>query len=131
MEGATDVKSKGHCLDVLYSSISSDTIKKIEKEYREIGGEERKNTLYLRACLEGVTPVNENNQSARGTKLHQILKNNKDIFVVYRYMFEKGRAIDWEYFYFEFGNLDLVIFSLEKIANEMLSSEQVQRLNSM
>ena len=46
------------------------------------------------------------------------------MFVIYRYMFEKGRKQEWEYFYFEYGNLDLVINSLDLVSGQFLSERE-------
>jgi hypothetical protein len=127
MEGDSNIK--GHYLDDLYNKLTPNTKEKIKKEYQNIGGHDRKDTLYIRASMEGSNPTNSNDQPARGTKFDQVLKNNKDMFLIYRYMFENGRSQKWKYFYFEYGNLDLVISSLDKVAMGMLSPSQVQKVN--
>lgn len=127
MEGTSNIR--GHYLDVLFNKLTDAAKTTITKEYQNIDGCNRKKALYIRAGLEGSIPNNLNKQPIRGTKLEQVLKNNRDIFTVYRYMFENGRSKKWEYFCFEYGNLDLVVSSLEKTSNQMLSSNEREKVN--
>ena len=122
MEGKN--KPHGHDLNILYNKLSTNLQHRINKKYQSLNGEDRKKTLYLRASLENSNPDNSNNMPERGTKLKQLLKNNKDIFIMYRYMFEKGRQKEWEYFYFEYGNFDLACEALKIIANDLLSDKE-------
>ena len=122
MEGRE--KPHGHDLDILYNKLTTNLQHKINRKYQLLNGEDRKETLYLKASLENSNPDNLNNMPERGTKLKQLLKNNKDIFIMYRYMFERGRQKKWEYFYFEYGNFDLVCEALKIIANDLLSDKE-------
>ena len=121
MEG---IKPHGHELDKLFDKLSKDTKNLLSKEYEQLGGNERKDTLYIRCALNGTKPEKPTQQPARGVKLDQLLKNNNDIFVDYRYMYENGRSNKWEYFYFEHGNLYLAVRSLKKIASKFLDNER-------
>jgi len=87
MEGSTEIK--GHHLDILFEKLSDDTKREITKAYQNAGGLERKEAFYIRGRLTGSNVDEAANTPARGTKLNQLLKNNKDIFVIFRYMFEK------------------------------------------
>jgi HEPN domain-containing protein len=129
MEGNN--KPHGHDLYALYNKLSEKTRKELNKKYKEIDGEIRKDTLYIRAALENSEPNNANNNPIKGTKLKQIFNNNKNIFVMYRYMFEKGRTKEWEYFYFEYGNFDLVCQSLKLISNNMLNENEKLKVNNL
>ncbi len=126
MEGVS--RPHGHDLDILYNKLSSNLQNRINKKYQLLNGEDRKEVLYIRATLEGSEANNSNNTPTRGTKLKQLFKNNKDIFIMYRYMFEKGRTRDWEYFYFEYGNFDLSCEALKVIANDLLSETEQQKV---
>ena len=68
---------------------------------------------------------------ARGTKLNQLLKNNKDIFVIFRYMFEKARTQNWEYFFFEYENLDVAISALATVTDQFLTPEEIQKVSTV
>lgn len=128
MEGTIEVN--GHHLDKLYEKLPATTRSAIEEIYRGMGGNERQKTLYIRGRLEGSPSENLNPEPARGTKIAQLLKNNRDIFVTYRYMFEKARSSKWDYFCFEFGNLDILVFALSKTADEYLSSIEAQKVRA-
>ena len=128
MEGAT--KIHGHHLDTLYEELPEATRSAIEKIYRNMGGNDRQETLYIRGRLEKSTADNSNPDPIRGTKIAQLLKNNRNIFATYRYMFEKARGSKWEYFWFELGNLDLLIFALSKTADEYLSPIEEQKVRT-
>jgi len=127
MHGETRIR--GHMLDELYMKINETSRKRIEQYYNEMGGKDRRETLYLRASLEGSQPTNKNKLPKRGVKLDQVIKNNRDMFVMYRYMFTKGRTKQWEYFFFEYGNLDLVAKALEKHAHEFLKDHESNKVN--
>lgn len=121
MEG--NHKPHGHKLDNLYNKLSPNIQKQLNKEYKSLDGETRKETLYIRASLEKSNPSNSNNELERETKLKQLFKNNKDIFIIYRYMFEQGRTKEWQYFYFEYGNFDLACKALKIVSNILLMSK--------
>lgn len=122
MEGNN--KPHGHNLDDLYNKLSPCIQKRLNKEYKSLDGEIRKETLYIRASLEKSDPNNSNNNPVRGTKLKQLFKNNKDIFIIYRYMFEQGRTKEWQYFYFEYGNFDLACEALKIVSNSLLNEQE-------
>lgn len=122
MEGIS--KPHGHNLDDLYNKLSSNIQKRLNREYKSLDGETRKDILYLRASLENSNPNNPNNVPERGTKLKQLFKNNNDIFVMYRYMFEQGRTKEWQYFYFEYGNFDLACEALKMVSNSLLNEQE-------
>lgn len=129
MEGATEIK--GHHLDTLFEKLSDDTKQEITKAYQNAGGLERKETFYIRGRLTGTVGNEAVTTPARGTKLNQLLKNNKDIFVIFRYMFEKARTQNWEYFFFEHENLDDAISALATMAEQLLTSEEIQKVSTI
>lgn len=129
MEGESNIH--GHKLDDLYNKLSDETQKKLNKAYKSLDGETRHDALYIRASLENSNPTNSNNDPIRGTKLKQLLKNNNDIFVMYRYMFEQGRTRNWKYFYFEYGNFDLACEALKIVSNEFLDDKGKIRVRSI
>ncbi len=122
MEGNN--KPHGHNLDDLHNKLSPNIQKRLNKEYKSLDGETRKETLYIRASLEKSDPNNSNNDPERGTKLKQLFKNNNDIFIMYRYMFEQGRTKEWQYFYFEYGNFDLACEALKIVSNSLLNEQE-------
>ena len=129
MEGVTEIK--GHHLDTLFEKLSNDTKREITKAYKNAGGLERKETLYIRGRLTGTVENEALATPARGTKLNQLLKNNKDIFVIFRYMFEKARTQNWEYFFFEHENLDVAISALATVADQFLTPEEILKVSAL
>ena len=94
-------------------------------------GLERKEAFYIRGRLTGSNVDEAANTPARGTKLNQLLKNNKDIFVIFRYMFEKARTQNWEYFFFEYENLDVAISALATVTDQFLTPEEIQKVSTV
>ncbi|GAA3907279.1 hypothetical protein GCM10022228_16930 [Halomonas cibimaris] len=122
MEGHKNIH--GHNLDNLYEKVSLKTQKEIEKKYISLGGNEKQDCLYLKARLSNSSATEEKKLPVRGVKISQVMKNNRDIFITFRYMFERGRTNKWEGFYFEFGNLNIIATSIDIIARGALNEEQ-------
>jgi len=129
MEGSTEIK--GHHLDSLFEKLSDETKQEIINAYQNVGGLERKEVFYIRGRLTGSNVDEAANTPARGTKLNQLLENNKDIFVIFRYMFEKARTQNWEYFFFEYENLDVAISALSSVADQILTPEEKQKVSML
>lgn len=118
MEGNEDIL--GHDLFKLFSKLTNETKKELNKEYKRLINNEDKPVLYIRACLSSSDITNTSNHQRRGTKLHQLLKNNQDIFIMFRYMFERGRSIDVEKYYFEYGYFNVLCDALKIISKKFL-----------
>lgn len=131
MEGASDVH--GHNLEVLFGKLTHSTQENITKKYEEAGGLERGETLYIRARLSESSNQADAHSTApvRCTKLKQLLRNNRDIFIVFRYMFERGRNPEWEYFYLEYSNLDIAIAALSGVSEQFLNEAELGKINAM
>lgn len=129
MEG--NIEIKGHHLDNLFEKLSDDTKREISKTYQRAGGLERRETLHIRGRLTGAVGNEAATTPVRGTKLNQLMKNNRDIFVIFRYMFEKARTQNWEYFFFEYENLDIAISALATVANQFLTPEEIQKISAL
>jgi len=46
-------------------------------------------------------------------------------------MFEKARTQNWEYFFFEYENLDVAISALSSVADQILTPEEKQKVSML
>ncbi|TLD79641.1 hypothetical protein [Helicobacter typhlonius] len=82
----------------------------------------------LELFIRGATPKNqkekfENSKSPnkkRNKDVKSLLENNQDIFTQFRYMGEKARTEEVEYFYYEYGYFDALCKSLIDVIQEKL-----------
>ena len=121
MEGNEDIY--GHDLLKLFNKLSNQTQSDLIKTYTKLLNNKDQKVLYIRASLS--TTSNEKFEQIgphpiRGTKLKQILKNNQNMFTMFRYMFEQGRSEDVEQFYFEYGYFDILCEALIKVSKDFL-----------
>ena len=122
MEGNEDIH--GHNLLNLFNKISNQIQSNLIKTYTKLLDNKEQKVLYIRACL-SINSKEKFEQAGphpkRGTKLKQILKNNQNIFTMFRYMFEQGRSGNVEKFYFEYGYFNILCRALIKVSEEFLS----------
>ena len=103
---------RGHDLLKLFKKVSAKQQKALSDEYQR---------LYLakkgkvkRFYIRGTKATNSKERFEKSKfpleeseTLEEFLANSKDMFITFRYMFERGRTEEVEYFHFEYGCYNL------------------------
>ncbi len=121
MENNTN-KFRVHLLHELYSLLSKATQENLIAKYNQLGGNERKDVLYI-AASSSTNNSKVKPQQERNISLLELLTNNCKNFVSFRYMFENGCSANWQYTHFEHGNLELAANAFRWLAYDSLDDK--------
>lgn len=123
--------NKTHDLYRLFEKIDKDTQDAICKKYDFYIYGNKKSELFLRGVTSENSKEKFNNSTSPNKKrekdIKSLLANNQDIFAQFRYMSERARTEEVEYFYFEYGYFDVLCEVLIEIIQERLAAENVDR----
>ncbi|MDE7316307.1 MAG: hypothetical protein K2N12_01040 [Helicobacter sp.] len=120
-----------HDLYKLFEKIDKDTQDAICNKYNIYIRDKKIPELFIRGVTSENSKEKFNNSTPPNKKrekdIKSLLVNNQDIFTQFRYMSERARTEEVEYFYFEYGYFDVLCEVLIEIIQERLAAENVDR----